>query len=240
MTMSSTLQSLPFEQQSALLTKLQAIQTERRLTRRLSDYKPYPKQLEFHANGAVHRERLLMAGNQVGKTICGASELAMHLTGRYPDWWPGKRWDRPTRWWAGSRTSEVTRDGPQRYLIGEPKDESTWGTAAIPKETLVRTARRQGIPDALDSALVKHVTGGHSTLGFRSYDQGRAKWQAETLDGVWFDEEPPIDVYFEGLTRTNATGGIVYLTFTPWEGMTEVVRSFLQDLDIEEVMEEAA
>jgi hypothetical protein len=46
---------------------------------------------------------------------------------------------------------------------------------------------------------------------------------------VWFDEEPPEDIYFEGLTRTNARGGIVTLTFTPLKGMSEVVRRFLQD-----------
>lgn len=86
-----------------------------------------------------------------------------------------------------------------------------------------------GVADALDSIVVKHVSGGESTIGFKSYDQGRAKWQGETLDIVWFDEEPPQDIYTEGLTRTNATGGLVYLTFTPLLGMSEVVRSFLQD-----------
>jgi phage terminase large subunit-like protein len=78
--------------------------------------------------------------------------------------------------------------------------------------------RRQGAPDALDSVTVRHVSGGQSTLGFESYDQGRTKWQGETLDFVWFDEEPPQDIYFEGLTRTNATDGMVYLTFTPLKG----------------------
>ena len=74
-------------------------------------------------------------------------------------------------------------------------------------------ARRAGVPDAVDGVAVQHVSGGRSTLGFKSYDQGRAKWQAETLDFVWFDEEPPMDLYTEGLTRTNATQGIVWLTF---------------------------
>ena len=64
---------------------------------------------------------------------------------------------------------------------------------------------------------------------FKSYEQGRAKWQGDTLNGVWFDEEPPIDIYVEGLTRTNATGGMVMLTFTPLKGMSEVVRMFLED-----------
>jgi phage terminase large subunit-like protein len=195
--------------------------------RRLTDYRPYAKQREFHASGAVHRERLLMAGNQLGKTYCGAAEVAMHLTGIYPDWWAGRRWDRPTRWWAGSKTGEVTRDGVQRLLVGEPKNEAEWGTGMIPADRLSEWSRRQGVADALDNATVKHASGGVSTLGFKSYDQGRQKWQGETLDGVWFDEEPPLDIYMEGLTRTNATGGITMITFTPLLGMSDVVAMFL-------------
>lgn len=167
-----------------------------------------------------------MAGNQLGKTYCGGAEAAFHLTGRYPDWWRGRRFDRAVRMWAGSKTSEVTRDGVQRILVGEPKDPAQWGTGLIPGDTILGHSRRQGVADALDSVLVRHASGRNSTLGFKSYDQGREKWQGETLDLVWFDEEPPLDIYMEGLTRTNATGGFVYLTFTPLLGMSEVVRLF--------------
>lgn len=197
--------------------------------RRLIEYRPYAKQREFHARGSVDRERLLMAGNQLGKTFCGAAEAAIHLTGQYPDWWTGRRFDRPVRAWGGSKTGEVTRDGVQRYLIGEPKDQAQWGTGMIPAESLMDWSRRQGVADSLDSAIVKHVSGGVSTIGFKSYDQGRQKWQSETLDFVWFDEEPPMDIYMEGLTRTNATGGMTFITFTPLLGMSDVVSMFLGD-----------
>lgn len=170
-----------------------------------------------------------MAGNQLGKTFSGAAEAAIHLTGRYPDWWKGRRWDRPVRAWAGSETTEVTRDGVQRLLVGEPKNEDAWGSGLIPKDCLLDTTRRQGVAAALDGVQVKHVSGGTSMLGFKSYDQGRTKWQGETLDFCWFDEEPDSDIYFEGLTRTNATGGIVYLTFTPLKGMSDVVHNFLNE-----------
>lgn len=196
--------------------------------RRLTEYRPYAKQRAFHDAGAEFRERLLMAGNQLGKTFCGAAEAAIHLTGQYPEGWNGRRWDRPVRAWGGSKTGEVTRDGVQRYLIGEPKDEGQWGTGMIPGDCLLDWGRRQGVPDALDNAIVKHVSGGTSTLGFKSYDQGRQKWQSETLDFVWFDEEPPMDIYMEGLTRTNATGGMTFITFTPLLGMSDVVSMFLK------------
>lgn len=170
-----------------------------------------------------------MAGNQLGKSYSGAAEAAIHLTGRYPDWWRGRRWERPVRAWVGSKTGEVTRDAAQRLLVGEPKDPSAWGTGLIPGACLGDTARRRGVADALDNLLVKHASGGWSTLGFKSYDQGRAKWQGETLDLIWLDEEPPFDVYMEALTRTNATGGMVYLTFTPLLGMSDVVSMFVEE-----------
>jgi phage terminase large subunit-like protein len=152
----------------------------------------------------------------------------MHLTGVYPDWWCGRRIDKPVRAWAASKTGELTRDNVQRVLIGEPRDKERWGEGMIPGDNLGRLSLRQGVPDSLDGALVKHISGGWSSLGFKSYDQGREKWQGETLDFVWFDEEPPMDIYMEGLTRTNATGGFVFMTFTPLLGASEVVQMFLE------------
>ena len=197
--------------------------------RQLSRYRPYARQADFHAGGRVHRERLLMAGNQLGKSFSGAAELAIHATGLYPPWWTGRRFDAPIRAWAGSKTGEVTRDGVQRMLVGEPKDKGRWGEGMIPGEAVAGWSLRRGIADALDSVRVRHAGGGLSSIGFKTYDQGRQKWQAETLDVVWFDEEPPLDIYMEGLTRTNATGGMVFVTFTPLLGMSEVVSLFLAD-----------
>lgn len=204
----------------------------RRRRNRLPAYAPYSKQREFHEAGAIHRERLFMAGNQLGKTVAGSFEWAMHLTGKYPDWWAGRRFDQPGRYWAAGETRVSTRDTIQKLLIGEPEKEEEWGTGAIPGADIVDTYRAMGVANALDSVTVKHVSGGSSTLLFKAYEQGRGKWQGDTLNGVWFDEEPPLDIYTEGLTRTNATGGIIMLTFTPLKGMSDVVQMFLSDSDL--------
>lgn len=171
-----------------------------------------------------------MGANQSGKTYSGAAEAAFHLTGKYPDDWTGKRFDRPTRGWIGCDTFDNVRDGAQRILVGEPKVESEWGTGLIPGDDLIDWARASGVPDLLDHVLVRHKSGGISTVAFKAYSQGRKKWQGETLDWVWFDEEPPEEIYTEGLTRTNATGGIAWLTFTPLEGMSLVVAKFIEDV----------
>ena len=202
----------------------------------LAKYRPYTKQKEFHEAGAIHRERLFMAGNQLGKTLAGGFEVAMHLTGSYPDWWKGKVFDTPTKWWAAGVTGESTRDNPQRVLVGPPASESDWGTGAIPYEAIITTDRARGVPNLIDTVVVKHRSGGESFLVFKTYEKGREKWQGETLHGVWYDEEPPQDIYTEGLTRTNATGGISLVTFTPLLGMSEVVRMFLSDEQTKEML----
>ncbi len=86
-----------------------------------------------------------------------------------------------------------------------------------------------GTADLIDTISVLHETGGYSTLQFKSYASGREKWQGTALEVLWCDEEPPEDIYTEGLTRTNETGGIVYITFTPLQGISNVVRRFLYE-----------
>lgn len=198
-------------------------------TDKLSTYRPYPKQMQFHAAGAKYRERLLMAANQVGKTWGGGFELAMHLTGRYPDNWPGLRFKRPTRWIAGSETAELTKKGIQRVMLGAPEMRDQWGTGTIPKECLINTSPRHSVPDAVASITVRHIDGGQSVLQLASYDQGRERWQADTVDGVWFDEEPPLEIYTEGITRTNTSLGPVIVTFTPLMGESAVVKRFRRE-----------
>ncbi len=191
---------------------------------RLAYYAPYPKQLEFHAAGATARERLLMAANQSGKSLAGGFEVAMHATGRYAEWWRGKRFDKPTIGWVSGTTNEVARDTVQRILVGRP---GLPGTGAIPKDAIVELTSGRGIPDLLDSIKVRHVSGGVSGIGIKSYVRGREAFQGETLDYAWLDEEPPADVFTEVLTRTNVSQGPVWITFTPLLGMSEVVRRFL-------------
>jgi len=225
----SWLDKLSDKDKAALLA-----QAEAELSRnQLADYRPYAKQMEFHRAGAdlSVRERLLIAGNQLGKTWSAGYETAMHLTGRYPDWWQGAVFNDPVAMWAAGVTGEVTRDSVQRVLCGRI---NAIGTGAIPADAIKDKAMKRGVADAIDTLVVRWGGGGdiqakESLLGFKAYDQGREKFQAETLDIVWLDEEPPMDIYTEALTRTNATDGILYMTFTPLQGMSDVVRRFLME-----------
>jgi hypothetical protein len=55
--------------------RIEAQMRRRRSTNRLKDYRPYPKQREFHAAGKFAHERLFMAGNQLGKTLAGGRRM---------------------------------------------------------------------------------------------------------------------------------------------------------------------
>jgi phage terminase large subunit-like protein len=154
----------------------------------LAGYRPYPKQREVHAAGRVHRERLFMAGNQLGKTLAGGMEIAMHATGRYPAWWRGRMFAGPVRIWVAGITAESTRDNPQRILLGPPAQQDAWGSGTIPKSALDDVSRQRGVTDAVDVVSVRHTTGGLSMIAFKAYEKGRQKWQGETLDGVWFGD----------------------------------------------------
>lgn len=219
------LSSLNSSEKRELLALLEE-KAKRKRKNKLSDYRPYQKQKDFHAAGKKYRERILIAGNQLGKTYSAASEIAYHLTGLYPDWWEGYVFDRPTNWLAGSESGELTKKGVQRLLFGRDIKENI-GEGQIPASHILGYSPARGVPELIDSAKIKHKSGGVSTIALKSYEQGRGKWQADTVDGVWFDEEPPIDIYTEGLTRTNVAMGLIILTETPLLGMSDTVMRFI-------------
>src|SRR3974390_3047312 len=89
----------------------------------------YEPQLKFFADGASKHQRLLRGGNQVGKSFACAFELSLHMTGQYPRWWKGRRFDKPVRCWVVGPTAQLVRDGPQRQLCSR---QGEFGTGTIP------------------------------------------------------------------------------------------------------------
>ncbi len=193
-------------------------------------FEPYGKQLAFFALGAVTRERLLTSGNQFGKTTAGAFEVVCHLTGLYPQFWTGKKFTKPTKGWICGETSTAVRDTQQKKLVGEAGVDELFGTGLIPKDLFVdKPSLARGVTDAYDTIQVRHKSGGISVARFKSYEQGRAKFQGETLDWCWCDEEPPMDIYSEILARITATKGIVFTTFTSMLGETALTDRFFRN-----------
>lgn len=193
----------------------------------------YVKHCEFFAAGATEKERCMLAANRVGKTEgVGGYEVTLHLTGEYPAWWTGRRFDRPTKWWAAGDTAKTVRDIIQAKLLGPPGDKAAEGTGLIPADKIIRTTPKQGIADAIEHIYVKHKSGGTSVIQLKSYDQGREVFQGTEQDGIWLDEEPPLSIYTECLIRTMTTNGLVLCTFTPLEGLSETVLHYLPEGDV--------
>jgi phage terminase large subunit-like protein len=185
----------------------------------------YPRHIAFLTAGATFRERLFMAANRTGKTETGAFEMACHLTGRYPEWWRGKRFSEGVQAWACGSTNQTTRDIVQEKLLGP---EGAHGTGMLPAEAIVQVTHKPGLTNAADTVFVKHSSGVFSQVGFKSYESGRKTFEGTAKQVIWLDEESPFDIYLECLYRTATTGGVLYTTFTPLSGMSDVVKSFLE------------
>ena len=216
---------MPSEQDIKELNLLREKES-RAVYNRISLYDPYPYQLDFHKTGE-NSQSLLMAANRIGKSYCGAAEMSYHLTGLYPEWWEGRKFDKPITAWAGGVSNETTRDIVQAELLGSPDDPEAFGSGAVPRKLIIKTERKPGVPNAKSVALIRHITGGNSSLYFKAYEMGVDKWQGRSVDVVWLDEEPSRELYSQSVTRTLDRRGMVYMTFTPEQGMTETVASFI-------------
>lgn len=169
-----------------------------------------------------------MAANRVGKTQGAACEVSYHLTGEYPEWWIGRRFDKATLVWTGSPTNETSKDIVQNELLGGMGE--TLGTGWIPKAKIYGrpTTRQAGVKNVADSFQVRHRSGGLSTCILKTYEQGWQKWQGTAPHVVWMDEEPDdYKIFSESQTRVLTSKGIVLVTFTPLLGVTELVEHFM-------------
>lgn len=181
---------------------------------------------EFFAGGLRYPERLLLGGNRVGKTDAAACEVTYHSTGIYPRWWKGRRFKTPVDIWCAGDTAATTRDIQQLILYGTVP--SARRTGMLPAHLILSETSKNSVPGAIETLSIRHVTGGISTIQFKSYDQKREAFQGTAKHVVWLDEECPEDIYTESLMRTLTCAGLMIVTFTPIEGLTPFVQNWLE------------
>jgi len=189
----------------------------------------YPKHVAFFEAGASWRQRLFLAANRIGKTDVASFELTCHLTGLYPRWWKGRRFDTPIEAWAAGDTSGTARDIIQTSLLGPTStiDTKLW-SGMIPRPLVYEIARKQGISGAVSTIWVRHRSGGMSSVDIKSYDQKREAFQGTTKHVIWEDEEPPPEIHGESLIRTMTVNGLMIVTMTPLMGLTPFLSEWLE------------
>jgi len=179
-----------------------------RLSRYNAGKKIHKKQIAFHK--CKKKNRWVFGGNRSGKTECGAVEVVYMARGIHPY----RRNKKDVVGWVVSLSSQVQRDVAQKKILSylDPR----W------IEDVVMSEGRRDNPEngVIDLLVIKNVFGGRSVIGFKSCDQGREKFQGSSLDFVWFDEEPPKDIYDECKMRVFDKAGDIFGTMTPLKGMT--------------------
>lgn len=172
--------------------------------------KKHEKQLAFHKNGK--KNRWVFGGNRSGKTECGAVECVYMARGIHPY----RQNRKEVCGWVVSLSTQVQRDVAQKKILHYLRRD--W------IEDIVMASGRKDAPEygIIDFIRVKNVLGGSSVIGFKSCDQGREKFQGASLDFVWFDEEPPEDIYLECRMRVMDRRGDIFGTMTPLKGLTFV------------------
>ncbi len=198
-----------------IIEKIKAIEAEqarRREQDHLAKYntgeRVHEKQLAFHR--CQKRNRWVFGGNRSGKTECGAAEAVWLATGTHP-----YRRNKPNVFgWVVSLSLQVQRDVAQKKILHYLRPDRI--------AEIVMQSGRKDSPEygVVDQIVVKNSFGGTSVIGFKSCDQGREKFQGSSLDFVWFDEEPPREIYEECRMRLLDREGEMFGTMTPLKGLT--------------------
>lgn len=146
--------------------------------------------------------RVLFWANRVGKTEWGAQETARYGLARHPfrAVAPG------VEIWCACPSFDAQEETTQKKLL-----------TYIPAKEIEHVDYLRG--KIIKKMLLKNGT----IISFKSYEQGREKFQGTGKRLIWFDEEPPHDIWEECFVRVEAGQQLdVILTMTPVKGMTWV------------------
>jgi len=227
----SVIKELAPEQLKAMQVARNAIAKDMQFNA-LKWFRPFPYQQKFFDTGVTHTRRGMIAANRSGKTIASTYEAAMHLTGRYPKGWKGKKWDQPIIAMCSGESWEQVAKTLQSKLLGcdDIKQGYKLGTGSIPKDAIDEKSIRTDGANVL-AIEIKHSSGGKSKLYFSNYTQQVRHLQGFELDLIVLDEQPPDETFSELVVRTAARNGQVMCSFTPLKGMSGLVRKFWDNIE---------
>lgn len=168
-------------------------------------FEEHKKQQEL--TNSIKRIRAFIAGNRVGKTEWGAHETTRFIHKDHPHI---SFTDSAVEIWACTESYDVHRD------VLQPKLKKCLDPSRIVHESFIRAGIWSEIHYRADDGSIGKIT-------FKSYDQGRKKFQGAGKKLIWFDEEPPYDIWEECTVREEAGEQLyIILTMTPLLGFTWV------------------
>lgn len=162
--------------------------------------KRHPKQQAAHE--ATQAIRALFWGNRVGKTEWGAEEVAEYGTAHHEF----RTMSPPFDIWAVCPSFEAQEGTTQKKLLTYLAESEIAHIDYIRGRIIRKITLKNGV-----------------NIIFKSYEQGREKFQGAGVRLIWFDEEPPKDIWEECFVRVEAGQQLdVILTMTAIKGMTWV------------------
>jgi phage terminase large subunit-like protein len=187
--------------------------------------KKYKKFLQFWEKGKTYQQRLLQAGNRVGKTTAAGVEIVYHLTGNYPKWWKGHRFTKANEWWLVCKSSKTALSIFQDLMLGPVGD---FGSGLVPQHLLDMDSMTQAkrADTVITNYRVRHVSGEWSQVTVKGYEEGIKSFTG-TEKNIWIDEECPQSIYGECLMRTMTGNCILIMTWTPLDGETRIIREYV-------------
>lgn len=196
---------------------------------KLAYWTPYPFQREWIQASAKYRQRYLSAANRIGKTYGAAMELAIHITGEYPDWWDGRRIEATGDYWAIGVSQESVNTVLMKELLGvsDCRYLNDLGTGAIPHDAIDKWNMQKDGARCIQ-VRIKHKSGAYNVLHFFSSTQDETTLMGAAVQYILMDEQFSNEekIYGQCLTRTATTRGMISVTCTPEQGRTPLWEKF--------------
>jgi len=151
------------------------------------------------AAAGSYKGRTALGGNRIGKSDQGAYECVLAVTGKHPF----RQFPKKGKLWIVGLDYNMVRD------VNLPKFD----------KFLPRGFRINSHFSKADNIWYIEGAGREWIVQFKSSDSGRAKFQGEAVDGIWFDEEPiKTDIWPECKRALIDRAGIWWMTATPVNG----------------------
>jgi len=184
--------------------ELQEVIRKRRLLNPLEFFEDLRLQKKF--DECTAKIKGLFGGNRSGKTEKGAEYVIRKCLAKPKQ-----------RWWACAETFKLSVEVQQRKI---------W--TLIPKNVI-----KYAFYDEINGFRHgKIVFKNGSTILFKSYDQKAKAFASDDCDGIWNDEEPPMEIYKEQKMRLIDRDGEMIFTMTSLNGITELMQELFEDHDV--------